>query len=397
MIYVGIDVASENHEVAICDEQGEKLCKVFTIENNRKGYEALESTIVSYSKEMDYTDIEIGLESTGHYSDNILSFLIKKRLSVKGFNPLAVNLLRKSSTLRKTKTDKSDAMFLARMLVNDSSKPYKESVAQIAELKTLTRSRHRLVAEISEHKVQINRLVQIVFPEYIGFFSDLHGATSHAVLSEFPSAERIADANIVRLTNVLRNSSKHRFGREKSEKLRNLARKSIGNANRGQSFELQSHLRTVKFLNEELKQLEQTIKEIMLEIDSPIMTIKGIGFATGAAIVAEIGDINSFQNPSQLTAFAGIEPSQYQSGKYSASNTPMVKRGSKYLRYALLTAARTVSFHTPEFKEYRRKKLAEDKHFFVVMSHVAKKLLRLIFALLKNNDCYDPTKIRKPA
>jgi len=389
MIYVGIDVASEKHDVAICNEKGEFLCDVFTIQNSRSGFNTLEAAIAKFSAEKDFSDTKIGLEATGHYSNNILSFLSQKRLCVKVFNPLVVNNLRKSQTLRKTKTDKSDAKFLARMLMSDCSKPYKESMPQIAELKTLTRHRKRLVAEISKHKLHLVRLITIVFPEYNGVFSNPYGKTSLAILTEFSSAKEIANANLTRLTNLIWKASKHRFGREKAVEIRELARNSIGNANRGEMLELCQHLASIEFLKEQLCDLESEIKLIMDEIDSPIMTIKGIGYATGAAIIAEIGDINNFQNASKLLAFAGLEPSTYTSGKFTAGNTPMVKRGSIYLRHAFIQAAKCVSIHNAGFYEYYGKKSAEGKHHFVVLSHVAKKLARMVFSMLKNNTVYE--------
>jgi len=390
MIYVGVDVASEKHDVAICNAEGELLCDVFTILNNREGFNTLIAAITKFSGKKDFSDTKIGLEATGHYSNNILSFLSQKRLCVKVFNPLVVSNLRKSATLRKTKTDKSDAKFLAKMLLSDHSKPYKESIPQIAELKTLTRHRKRLVAEISKHKLHISRLVTIIFPEYHGLFSDLYGRTSVTVLEEFGCATELANANIIRLTNIIWKTSKHRLGREKADEIRNFARVSVGNCNRGELFELKHHLSILKILKCQKHELENEIKLIMDELNSPIMTIKGVSYGTGAAILAEIGDVHNFQNASKLLAFAGLEPSNYQSGKFTANKTPMVKHGSKYLRYAFMQAASSVSRHNSGFYEYYGKKSVEGKHHYVVLSHVAKKLVRMVFSMLKYNTEYAP-------
>ncbi|WP_322977037.1 IS110 family transposase [Clostridium kluyveri] len=97
--------------------------------------------------------------------------------------------------------------------------------------------------------------------------------------------------------------------------------------------------------------------------------------------MAEIGDIKRFTTPCKLLAFAGLDPSTYQSGKYTASHTPMVKRGSAYLRWAILMAGRTVSMRDATFSAYLSKKQSEGKHYYVAMSHVAKKLIRVIFHL----------------
>lgn len=389
MIYVGIDVASEKHDCAILSSGGELLCEVFTFPNNRAGFDTLLSKLALFSEREDFADIEIGLESTGHYSNNIVNFLHEKRLSVKVFNPLVVQRLRKAQTLRRTKTDKTDAKFLACMLFSDDSKPFEGSIAQIEELKTLTRHRLRLVKETSKHKQHISRLITIVFPEITTTFCSASLATVRELLLQFPSAKSIAGADIRKLTNLLWNASKHRFGREKAEQVRDLARQSIGSSNRGTDFELRQHLQSVAFLKQQIKDIDQQIKEIMTELDSPIITIPGISYTLGAIILSEIGNIKNFATPSKLLAFAGLDPSCYQSGKFSADRTPMVKHGSAYLRYALIQAAMCVSRNAPEFKLYFSKKIAQNKHYFVAISHVAKKLTRVIFSLLKYQKQYE--------
>jgi transposase len=388
MIYVGIDVASEKHDCAILNREGKALCDVFTFANNRGGFDALISKLSLFSESKDFSDIEIGLESTGHYSNNLVNFLHEKRLSVKVFNPLSVQRLRKAQTLRRTKTDKTDAKFLACMLFSDDSKPFEKSVPQIEELKTLTRHRFRLVKETAKHKQHISRLITIVFPEIQTAFCSTSLVTVRELLLQFPSADAIADTDIHMLTNVIWTSSKHRFGRGKADEVRNLARNSIGTSNRGTNFELRQHLQSVAFLKQQIKELEAQIKEIMLELDSPILSIPGISFTLGAVILSEIGNIKNFATPSKLLAFAGLDPSCYQSGKFNADRTPMVKHGSSYLRYALIQAAMCVCRYAPEFKLYFAKKSAENKHYFVAISHAAKKLVRVIFSLLKYQSIY---------
>ncbi|WP_337998875.1 IS110 family transposase [Desulforamulus ruminis] len=128
----------------------------------------------------------------------------------------------------------------------------------------------------------------------------------------------------------------------------------------------------------------------MVALDSPILTVPGISYTLGAIILAEVGDITRFATPAKLLAFAGLDPSTYQSGKFSANSTPMVKRGSSYLRWALINAARLIAMRDPTFKSYMAKKKSEGKHQFVALSHVGKKLVRVIFSLLKNNSIFIP-------
>ena len=388
MIYVGIDVASDKHDCAIVDSETGEVCEIFVFPNNRVGYDTLLSKLALYSKKKDFSDIEIGLESTGHYSNNIVNFLHEKRLSVKVFNPLTVQRLQKAQTLRRTKTDKSDAKFLACMLIGDDSKSYEKSLPQIEELKTLTRHRFRLVKEKTKHKLHISRLVTIVFPELTSVFCTTSLATVRELLLQFPSATAIATVDIRKLTNLLWATSKHRFGRDKAEEIRNLARTSVGTSNRGADFELKHHLQSMQFLEQQIKEVDAQIKAIMVELNSPILSIPGTSFTLGAMIISEIGDIKNFRNPAKLLAYAGLDPSCYQSGKFTADRTPMVKHGSSYLRYAIMQAASCVKRYAPEFRVYHDKKIAQNKHYYVALSHVAKKLVRVIFSLLKYQKQY---------
>ena len=387
MIYVGIDVAKSKHDCCILNEKGETLSS-FIFANDKQGFEKLMTEIGMYSAASDLSDARIGLESTGHYSINLQNYLLQKRLCVRIYNPLSVNLLRKAQTLRKTKTDKSDAKFLATLLFSDENKSYSQAVLPVSELRNLTRSRYRLISMRSKLKLSLSRLITILFPELPDVVWSANQKSSYALLSEFPTAKDIADANIIRLTNVLSDNSHGKYGREKAEQIRNLARNSIGLDSRATGFELQQTIRLIQNLQCEIDLLDIEIRKIMREIDSPVLSIPGVGYVLGAIIISEIGNINNFSSPSKLQAFAGLDPSVYQSGNYNASSTPLVKRGSTYLRWAFMQAARLVAYRDGTFAAYQEKKLAEGKHYFVALTHVAKKLIRVVFHLLKTNQNY---------
>ena len=389
MIFVGIDVASRKHDCCILGSDGGVLTS-FQFTNDRSGFERFIAAVVEHCGKGGLTDTKIGLESTGHYSTNLTNYLLAKRLSVKIFNPLQVNLLRKAQSLRKTKTDKSDARFLAQLLFSDDSKPYSPPLYYIAELKTLTRSRHRLVAIRSKLKLSVNRLITVLFPELPGIVWSINQKSCYALLLEYPAAKSIAEAPLTRLTNLLSDNSHGRYGREKALEIRELAARSIGLDSRATGFELRQTIRLIQGLQEEIDELEAEIKAIMREVDSPILTIPGVGFILGAIIMAEIGNIENFSNPAKLLKFAGLEPAVYESGNYKATSTPMVKRGSKYLRWALLQAARLVAYRDKAFSAYANKKRNEGKHFYVAVSHVAKKLVRVLFYLLKSGEPFVP-------
>ena len=388
MLYIGIDVASQKHDCCIIDSSGEVLNENFTFANNREGFNFLMNTITSFLPDKTVSNVRIGLESTGHYSTNLVNFLKGKGFEITIFNPLHVNLYRKGQTLRKTKTDKTDARFLAVMLFSDDSKSYTPISYQITELKSLVRHRFRLISLRSKLKVSVSRLVTILFPEFSSAVWSIHQKSSYAMLLEFPTAKAVSECHLTKLTNLLTLNSNGHYGKEKAVLIRELAVKSIGSDSISVGFELQQTIRLINNLQEEINILDKHIKTVMEEIDSPILTIPGISYTLGAIIIAEIGDITNFDTPAKLLAFAGLEPSTYQSGNFTAGKTPMVKRGSSYLRWALLNAARLVAMRDETFKLYCQKKKSEGKHHFVVMSHVGKKLVRVVFQLLKTNNAF---------
>lgn len=390
MIYIGIDVAKDKHDCCIIDSDGVILNDSLRISNSREGFELLYSSILSVLPGKEISNVKIGLESTGHYSTNLQNYLYAKGFHLSILNPLATNLFRKAQTLRKTKTDKTDALVIAKMLFSDDTKSYSPVSYQIQELKSLTRHRYRLIGYRSKLKISINRLIEIIFPELPKHVWSIHQYSSYALLSELPNPKEISNCHLTKLTNLLYNSTRGKYGRDKAIKIKEAASKSIGTSTRSLSFELQQTIRLIQSVQTEIDALDNQIKEVVIDINSPLMTIPGISYTLASIILAEIGDIDKFTDPSKLLAFSGLDPSTYQSGKYTASHTPMVKRGSTYLRWAILTASRTVSMQDSTFSDYLAKKRSEGKHYYIAMSHVAKKLIRVIFHLLKTNTAFVP-------
>lgn len=381
MIYVGIDVAKEKHDCYIIDSDGTVIEDIFTFENSRKGFLQLLNKIPKDNPQ----NIKIGLESTGHYSNNLVSFLSESDFSLTLFNPLHTNLFRKAQTLRKTKTDKGDAKLITLMLFSGDSKPYSPASYHFQELKSLTRHRHRLVDYRVKLKVSVNRLLHIVFPEFSSIVWSVHQNSSYSLLMEFPNPKSIASAHLTKFTNLLHKSSNGKYGKDKALQIRTLAQTSIGSNSPSTAFELQQTIRLIKNIQLEIDLLDKKIKDLMNEINSPITTIPGISYTLGAIILSETVNIHRFENAAKYLAYAGLDPSTHQSGKYIAKSASMVKRGSTYLRWALMTAARLVAMRDPVFKKFLSKKRAEGKHYQIALSHVAKKLSRVIFYLLSNN------------
>ena len=387
MIFVGIDVAKDKHDCFIINSDGEILFDSFTITNNMEGFENLLNKIKSTSN--DLAKIKVGLEATGHYSYNILGFLLNQNLTVYVINPLHTSLYRKSLSLRKTKTDKVDSRTIASMLMSDVNlKPYSKELYHNEELKSLTRYRFDKVQERAKLKSSISRLVNILFPELEKLFSSVHIVSVYQLLSNYPGASYIAVASLDKILAILSLSSRGRFDLSKAEQIKSEAENSIGSIMSAKSLELKHTIKLIQELDSEISEIEKEIKSIMDKIDSPILSIPGISYRMGAMILAEIGDFSKFESPDKILAFSGLSPSTYQSGKFESSHSCMEKRGSKYLRYALFNATKFVCKWDSTFNSYLLKKRAEGKHYYVAISHATKKLVRVMFQLEKSGQVF---------
>ena len=387
VVSVGIDVAKDKHDCFIQSSEGEVLADVFTISNNMDGFHTLLEKIQACTAPQD--KIKVGLEATGHYSYNLLGFLLDNGLTTYVLNPLRTNLYRKSLSLRKTKTDRVDARTIAAMLLSDVGlKPYTDIAYHNEELKSLTRYRFDKVKERAKLKTSVSRLVCILFPELEKLVPTLHTASVYTLLEKFPGAKQVAEAHLTSLKSLLEKASNGRYKRDMALSIRDAARNSIGSRMPAKSLELQHTIRLIRELDAEIHEIEAEIETMMDEIQSPITTIPGIGYRMGAMILAEAGDLSRFASPDKLLAYAGMSPSTYQSGQLKNCYPHMEKRGSRYLRYALFNATKYVCLWDPTFAAYLAKKRAEGKHYNVAISHAAKKLVRLIFAMEKSRQPY---------
>ena len=210
----------------------------------------------------------------------------------------------------------------------------------------------------------------------------------YKLLSEYPGASYAASAHLTKLTNLLKEASKGRYGKEMAVVIRDTAKNSIGSVISAKSLELKHTIKLIQELSLQIDEVEDKIKSIMDSIDSPILTIPGISYRMGAMIIAEIGDFFKFDSPDKILAYAGLSPSTYQSGQLQSSHSKMEKPGSRYLRYALFNATKFVCHWDSNFKVYLDKKRSEGKHYNVAISHAAKKLVRVIFHLVKFKKTY---------
>ena len=379
MIYVGIDIAKLNHFAAAISSDGEILIEPFKFTNDYDGFYLLLSKLAP----LDQNSIIIGLESTAHYGDNLVRFLISKDFKVCVLNPIQTSSMRKNN-VRKTKTDKVDTFVIAKtLMMQDSLRFMTLDDLDYIELKELGRFRQKLVKQRTRLKIQLTSYVDQVFPELQYFFkSGLHQNSVYALLKEAPTPTAIASMHMTHLAHLLEVASHGHFGKEKARELRVLAQKSVGVNDSSLSSQITHTIEQIELLDSQLFHTELEMANLVTCLHSVIMTIPGIGFINGGMILGEIGDIHHFSEPKKLLAFAGLDPSVHQSGNFQAQRTRMSKRGSRVLRYALINAAHNVVKNNATFKAYYDAKRAEGRTHYNALGHCAGKLVRVIWKML---------------
>lgn len=387
MYYVGIDISKYKHDCFICTETGEVIEENLSFANTNEGFNQLLNLLKSLDNSK---QIKIGFEATGHYGMNLKLFLEKNNFSFMEFNPALVKNFIAGQTLRRTKTDKKDATQITKYLISVDYKPNPTQFYHKYSLKSLTRLREKLVKQRSYYEMQITNTLDITFPELKPAFNNSFSATLFFILNKYKTAEKIAN---MRDYDSIKKVSHGKFSYAKFLQIKDLAKNSIGECNDIFEIELTTLLTLHSTVQQEIKELENKIEEIIKELNPPTLSIKGIGIISCAGIIAEFGDITRFKNANAMVAFAGLEPSISESGTESHTGK-MVKHGSGHLRYYLMNVAEYVFLHEPIFTEYYYKKRNEGKCHRVALSHIAKKLIRIIYKLETKNIKFDFSKCK---
>ena len=384
MYFCGIDVAKREHTVLVVDDKGQVVQPAFSFGNSRAGFDQLAAALAELSE-----PVAVGLEATGHYWLALYSDLSQQSYPVTVINPLQVAAYRRSG-IRKVKTDTTDAFWIADFLRIGNLRPTAQDLPVILQLRELSRFRYWLTAQIGDCKRKILCILDRVFPEYETLFSSVFLNSSRALLKEAVSAQEIADFDLAELTNLLHSASRGHFGQPKAEAIQTAARQSVGVGFLVDAVRVEMHclLQQIDLLQEQVAQLDEAMAELMDQIPQYITTIPGIGLVTGAAILGEIGDVHRFDSADKLVAYAGIDPTVYQTGQFKASEAHMSKRGSPYLRHALWQAASMAIRYNPDLQAYYQAKRKEGKHHGTVIGAVCRRLLARIYVILKEQRPY---------
>lgn len=389
MHYLGIDIGKNTHVASMMDENGKTLFKAFSFSNTTAGGGSLLRILDDFISSP--SDIEIGMEATGHYWLSLYYFLIEHDFLIHVVNPIQTDGWRKGTEIRKRKTDIIDSLLIADLIRYGDFLETSLANEDMLALRNLCRFRHYLVGSISDLKRKTIGILDQIFPEYAGVFSNVFGQTSKEILKNFSLLSDFETISSEQLATVLSEIKLKKFATSKINQITDLSKDSFGVKFALDSFHLQLKIlvEQIDFIQLQIAELGNQMAVIVEKMNSPIFSIPGIGPVTGATILAEIGDIKRFSTPAKLVAYAGIDASVSQSGEYNRTNNHMSKCGSPYLRKAIFQASLVASQHDPVFKDFYQKKRSEGKHHLTALGAVSRKMCYTIHAILKNNVTYE--------
>lgn len=388
MIYVGIDVASEKHDVCIMYEEGEIFGKKFQIKNSKDEYKKLLNKIDDAKKLFKDSKVRIGIESTGVYSSTILNYFAKiESCEVIFINPVLTSMFQLSESVHYAKTDSIDAEGICNYLIDKKNKLYTYTPPsyQIQKIKSLYRELIKLNKSINQISNRLNSLIHITFPEFLRIFPKIKGKLVLSLLSSYPTPDAYKGKRLNTILEFGKKQSMGHFYNAQAEKLLEYSKNTIGVYSSSDALLIRHLSQTLLLFYEQKNEIIKELVKLTKESCPKLLTIPGIGANTAAGIIGEIGSISNFRNAGSLLSFAWLDPKVYESGKFKAKSTPITKHGSSYLRNALIQASRIIVKHDSTFKSYFHKKLDEGKSYNCSIGHVSKKLVRVIFSILKNN------------
>lgn len=388
MIYVGIDVASDKHDFMLMTDEGVFYTKhSITIPNTNEGYKKLHNSITEFCGAKNDYQVRIGLESTGFYHLNLVFYLLQKDYKVTIINPILTNMFKKSKHVHTPKNDNLDSINICKYLQDNQKdfKPYTLTSYHTESLKSLSRDRFSIIEELRKAKLDVYRILSQLFPEYLKLFSNVYQGSALEIITKYPSPKKLAKAHLETISNMLHGKCK-----TTAEDIINAAKASIGNDNDYLSFSLVQAIKTLNFIQSKINDYDEMIKYYVDKLNPKILTIPGVGYTTAGLILGEIGDISRFKNAEHLVSFSGLDLEVYESGKFKATNHRISKKGSKYLRYALYQIAKVCWRFDSTLNAYYEKKKSEHKHFYVIVGHLEKKMVRIIYSILKSGNAYTP-------
>ena len=389
MHIAGIDIAKNNHEVTLIDEKGNIIGKSLRFANKFNGFNKLMAFIRNHVP--DTSDVVFGMEATGHYWLALYAHLRQAGFKVHVINPIQSDALR-GLYIRQTKNDSKDSFIIAEVIRFGRFSETNISSPDMHALRELCRHRFFIVDSVSDIKRKVIALLDQVFPEYESLFTDTFGKTSLQLLSEYSTPEEILALDSDKLCEIINSASRGRFGLDKAKQIQDTARNSFGIMLATDSFGLliRQYIEHIFFVEKQLQNIEDEIERLLAGFECQLSTITGVGSTLAAVILSEIGDVRKFDSSAKLAAFAGIDPTVKQSGEFNGTRCRMSKRGSPYLRRAIWLASTVAAFRDPAINALYLKKRNEGKSHMTTMGHICRKMISIIFAVLRDNSPYKP-------
>lgn len=390
MLFVGIDIAKRNHEASVIAQDGSVVRKAMRFTNSQTGYNKFMDMVRSLKE-----PVVFGMEATGHYWLTLYTHLRNDGFTVHVINPIQSDALR-GMYIRKTKTDSIDSIIIADVIRFGRYCETSVEPGDLQAMRELCRQRFYIIDMASDLKRKVIALLDHVFPEYEKLFSDTFGASSMEILSQYTTPEEMLSVSSQQLAELLEKASRGRLGTAKAEEIQNAARNSFGIVMASGSFSLiiRQYIEQIRSLEDSVDVFDAEIARLLSGFDTQLTTITGIGPTLAAVILSEIGgDIKRFSSPAKLAAYAGVDPTVKQSGDFSGTRMKMSKRGSPYLRRAIWLASTVAAFKDPAIHALYERKRAEGKDHMTVIGHVCRKMISIIFAVLRDNTPYVPALI----
>ena len=390
MLFVGIDIAKRNHEASVIAQDGHLVRKAMRFANSQAGYNKFMDMVRSLSE-----PVVFGMEATGHYWLTLYTHLRNDGFTVHVINPIQSDALR-GMYIRKTKTDSVDSVIIADVIRFGRYCETSVEPGDLQAMRELCRQRFYIIDMASDLKRKVIALLDQVFPEYEKLFSDSFGLSSMELLSQYTTPEEMLSVSSQQLAEVLEKASRGRLGAEKAVEIQDAARNSFGIVMASSSFSLiiRQYIEQIRSLESSVDIFDAEIARLLSGFDTQLTTITGIGPTLAAVILSEIGgDIRRFSSPAKLAAYAGVDPTVKQSGDFSGTRMKMSKRGSPYLRRAIWLASTVAAFKDPAIHALYERKRAEGKDHMTVIGHICRKMISIIFAVLRDNTPYVPAGI----
>jgi len=384
--FCGIDMAKHKHVACIIDKNGQYIQRPASIRNNADGF----NKILNCLKQTGRTkSVLTGMEATGHYWYSLHDFLTRNGYDVAVLNPIQTAQQAKQA-IRKCKTDKYDAFHIANLLRTGQHKAAVVPDELAMTCRQITRLRYRVIKQGAMIKQLVNSRLHPAWPEYEGLFSNKFGATSMKLLKTASTPKELMELDPDDLSELIRKASRGRFGPAQTQKILHSAKNSVGmkRGQHGMSIGIKFLLEQIEALGPVCKKMDAEIEKLAAKVPQYLFTLPGATDLTIVSLYGEVSPIEAFEKPSQLVAFAGLDPKVFQSGQYDAPRRKISKRGSPYLRRSLWQMAYRALCTEGDLRDYWRRKHRQNKHHLVATTAVANKLCHVVWRIMTDRRDY---------